>query len=276
MKKIYSKQSFVVGGQTHPVVFLHHIVADNTIAPYVTNLALGHSGFCWKAQLDYNKFADDCVGSLVSVLNQYPFIMTSEKPKLHQTLPSGCTEAVYALLMLMLPNLTCIAFPDAQGVSSTILRLVTEISRACRRDANTTHPLSRLSNLSLSCHARDADSGFYDVFTAFARLPSMRSLFGEGIDARRCSWDSNSDEASSTSIQRLTFKRSCIDTEPQQSLKHFGRPDRIHVLPHQRVRVRHRQTFPVEPWGRRPKPIAIRKPYFSIAGSDTSRARVLR
>lgn len=159
-----SKQSFVNYGQPHPVL-LYAISVYNTIAPYITNLTLGHYGFdrCEDHQLEYiREITKDCASRLVSVRNKYTYIVTIQKAKLHQTLRSGCRDTVYTLLMVILPNLTCTAFPDGQGVSPLITRLIAAIWRAARSHQNTAHPLSRLSHVSLSRCVHYADPGYYD------------------------------------------------------------------------------------------------------------------
>ncbi|CAF9942452.1 hypothetical protein IMSHALPRED_003689 [Imshaugia aleurites] len=227
MKKKYSKvrvQSWDsktkdVSGRVHPIVWLHNIMLDETVASYPTHLYIEDwEGYddpaLWDENEDATGISTESKESIFSKLAQCSYIQRKEVQRwkdVEDSSDSDYFDIALALLMTLLPNLRSIIICCLTNYISYTKYMLAQIAKAHQAVQGQRHALSRLVTLVIVKNKyHDSLRTSLDFCLPFTSFPSVLSVSSNITKSRPSSHPSDLPKTFKSGITKIKFTDSDI------------------------------------------------------------------
>ncbi len=215
----------------HPIYVLRDVLHDRTVAQYPTFIRGpsydsdedewldGGANRELTAELrDIRAVAAGCEREIQNAIYQCPFIETAERETWKVQIMKGRGEAIFGLLLTLLPHLTSMVITQQpEGLFMQMFERIVERQQPPHRHAQ--QALTKLARIDTTPYYSMDDTGpanEFDFLSQYALLPSMRSITGSyfqtsgGWHAQTFQW--RHDPGIST-VTEINIDRSTVDDE---------------------------------------------------------------
>ena len=199
-----------------PIYVLRDILHDTALAQYPTTIRsapFNESYYEWLSTDDdiaeleaIRAVAAGCDREIQNAINQCPFIEKQEREIWRVQIMEGKGQAIFGLLLTLLPNLTSMAVvQEGEGLFTQILKRIVEFQQPTHRlAAQALTKLARIDTRPYNSSERKPHD--FDYLSQYALLPSMRIITGSYFEtfvsgnARTFQWHHDPGVSSVTEI----------------------------------------------------------------------------
>ena len=230
LKKKYSKLASRDLGDldnapgVHPIYLLRDILHDTALAQYPTiirNIPFDNDYYEW-LNTDYDiaelvgirAVAAGCDREIQNLIYHCPFIETPERDTWRDEIMQGRGEAVFGLLLTLLPHLTSMAVAQQpEGLFTQILKRIVELQQLTHRHA--TQALTQLARIDTAPYysVYEMTAHQFDYLSQYALLPSMRTITGSYFETGVSGTFQWRHSSGISAVTEINVDRSIVDGE---------------------------------------------------------------
>ena len=214
----------------HPIYLLRDVLHDETIAQYPTiirSTPLIHDRYEWlNNDLDIGELkgvrevAVRCKSEIVNAIYQCCFIQVPEREAWSVQIMQGNGEAIFGLLLTLLPHLTSIEIVQRlEGLFMKMFKRIVELQQPPHMHA--AQALTKLTRINTTPYYSEEDmdvlpANEFDYLSQYMLLPSMRTITGShftidvGGDDQIFQWRHN---PGISDVREINIDRSTVDGE---------------------------------------------------------------
>ena len=127
LKKKYSSFD-LISTYSSPALALKEVILRPRVALYVTHLAVSSHGRCWEKWGD-ESYSDDNTKLLIEAVRKTSFVPLNDVPHWITGVTAGDIDAIFALLCLLLPNVTTITLEDSEESADLFPKTIQRIAK---------------------------------------------------------------------------------------------------------------------------------------------------